>query len=132
VYLCRAQATRLRPGSVLLFYRSLSRGYVASQSVTSVGVVEAVTNASGLEELVRFTAKRSVYSEDQLEGFHATKERPVKVIDFLLIGHLDPFMTLKELNENGVFTGYPPQSICQLPWERFEPFRRRMAFGFEV
>jgi hypothetical protein len=95
-------------------------------------VVEAVTNASSLEELVRFTAKRSVYSEDQFEGFHATKKRPVKVIDFLLIGHLDPFMKLKELNDNGVFTGHPPRSICQLPSARFEPVRRRMSFGFEV
>jgi hypothetical protein len=74
VYLCRAPTTKLKPGSVLLFYRSLSPGYIASQSVTSVGVVEAVTNATSLEELVRFTAKRSVYREDQLEGFRAKAE----------------------------------------------------------
>jgi ribosomal protein S18 acetylase RimI-like enzyme len=132
VYLCRAPTTKLKPGSVLLFYRSLSPGYIASQSVTSVGVVEAVTNATSLEESVRFTAKRSVYSEDQLEGFHATPARPVKVIDFLLIGHLDPLMELTELKDNGVFNGRPPQSICQLPSQRFDPVRRRMTFGFEV
>jgi ribosomal protein S18 acetylase RimI-like enzyme/rRNA-processing protein FCF1 len=132
VYLCRAPTTKLKPGSVLLFYRSLSRGYIASQSVTSVGVVESVTNASSLEELVRLTAKRSVYSEDQLEGFQATKARPVKVIDFLLIGHLDPLMKLTELNDTGVFNGHPPQCICQLPSQRFDPVRRRMTFSFEV
>jgi len=132
VYLCRASTSRLRPGSILLFYRSRSQGYVASQSVTSVGVVEVVTEASSLDDLVRITAKRSVYSEEQLAEFGATRARPVKVIDFLLIGHIEPPMKLAELNNEGVFTGHPPQSICYLPPPRFEPVKRRMSFGFEV
>jgi hypothetical protein len=132
VYLCRALTTQLRPGSVLLFYRSQSRGYLASQCATSVGVVEVVSSAKSLEDLVRITAKRSVYSEAQLEAIDATDSRPVKVIDFLLAGHLEPLMTLHELKKEGVFTGHPPQSICQLPAQRFTPVRRRMNFGFEV
>jgi hypothetical protein len=122
----------LKPGSVLLFYRSRSQGYLASQSVTSVGVVETVTNADSVDDLVRITAKRSVYSEEQLEGFHASQARPVKVIDFLLIGHLDPPMTLIDLKREGVFTAHPPQSISHLPPPRFCPVRQRMSFGFEV
>jgi ribosomal protein S18 acetylase RimI-like enzyme len=132
VYLCRAPTSRLKPGSVLLFYRSRSQGYLASQSVTSVGVVETVTNADSVDDLVRITAKRSVYSEEQLEGFHASQARPVKVIDFLLIGHLDPPMTLIDLKREGVFTAHPPQSISHLPPPRFCPVRQRMSFGFEV
>jgi hypothetical protein len=132
VYLCRAPTTQLRAGSVLLFYRSRSPKYVASQSATSVGVVEAVSTARNLEDLVRLTAKRSVYSEVQLEEFGATDAKPVKVVDFLLVGHLDPLMKLDELDREGVFTGHPPQSICHLPPERFSPVRRRMNFGFEV
>ena len=132
VYLCQASTSRLQPGSILLFYRSRSQGYVASQSVTSVGVVEAVTEASSLDELVRITAKRSVYSEEQLAGFAATKAHPVKVIDFVLIGHIEPPIKLTELNDEGVFAGHPPQSICYLPPSRFDPVKRRMSFGFEV
>jgi hypothetical protein len=132
VYLCRASSKQLRPGSVLLFYRGQSRGYVASQCATSVGIVEAVSNAQSLEDLVRITAKRSVYSEAQLEAFDATEDRPVKVIDFLLAGHLEPLMTLDELRQEGVVRGHPPQSICQLSAQRFTPVRRRMHFGFEV
>jgi ribosomal protein S18 acetylase RimI-like enzyme len=132
VYLCRAPTSKLKPGSVLLFYRSRSEGYLASQSVTSVGVVETVTNASSLDDLVRITAKRSAYSEEQLAGFRANKDRPVKVIDFLLIGHLDPPIKLVDLNRHGVFTGHPPQSICHLPPARFTPICERMSFGFEV
>lgn len=132
VYLCRAPTSRLKPGSILLFYRSRSHGYLASQSVTSVGVVETVTTARGLEDLIRITAKRSVYSEDQLAAFRASNARPVKVIDFLLIGHLDPPMKLADLNREGVFTGHPPQSICYLPPPRFRAVRQRMSLGFAV
>jgi GNAT superfamily N-acetyltransferase len=131
VYLCRAPIRTLTPGSVLLFYRSKSPGYVESQSVTSVGVVEAVADAHNLADLVRLTAKRSVYSTTQLEGFGVSASNPVKVIDFLLVGHLDPSMQLADLKREGVSSG-PPQSICHLPPERFDPVRRRMAFGFEV
>jgi len=132
VYLCRAPTSRLKPGSILLFYRSRSQGYLASQSVTSVGVVETVNTASSVDDLVRITAKRSVYSEEQLAEFRARDAHPVKVIDFLLIGHLDPPMKLVDLNREGVFTGHPPQSICYLPAPRFRPVQARMSFGFEV
>ena len=117
---------------MLLFYRSKSKGYVVSQSVTSIGVVETVTNASSLDDLVRITAKRSVYSEEQLAEFNASEEQPVKVIDFLLIRHLEPPMKLVDLNGEGVFTGHPPHLICYLPPSRFRPVRERMSFGFEV
>ena len=132
VYLCRAPTKQLQPGSVLAFYRSLSPGYITSQSVTSIGVVEIVTSATSLEELVRLTGKRSVYSEEQLADFRATKKRPVKVIDFLLIGHIEPPMPLSDLKKTGVFNGAPPQSICILSPLRFKPVRSRMQFGFQV
>ena len=132
VYLCRALTKQLQPGSVLVFYRSFSRGYIASQSVTSIGVVETVTSATSLEELVRLTGKRSVYSEEQLAVFDATKKRPVKVIDFLLIGHIEPPMPLSDLTKSGVFNGAPPQSISILSPPRFKPVRSKMQFGFQV
>lgn len=132
VYLCRAQTTQLGPGSVLVFYRSRSPGHAMSQSVTSVGVVETVTYAYSLRDLVRLTAKRSVYREAQLDEFQAKTDHPIKVIDFLLIGHLDPVMTLDELIRKKVFKDHPPQSICQLPQERLDPIRKRMKFGFKV
>ena len=132
VYLCRSPNQQLRPGSVVLFYRSRSPGYIASQSITSVGVVEAVHKAFNLDDLVRLSAKRSVYSEAQLAKFNATEKKPVMVIDFLLVGHINPTMNLPDLIKSGVFNGKPPQSIIQLTPSRFGPVRNRMAFGFEV
>jgi len=132
VYLCRAPTQQLMAGSIIVFYRSRSVGYLASQSVTSVGVVESVTKARSLEELVRLTGKRSVYSEGQLDAFKATKKKPVKVIDFLLIGHIDPPILLTDLKAGGVFNRTPPQSICILPPARFQLVRNRMQFGFKI
>jgi predicted GNAT family N-acyltransferase len=132
VYLCRAMTQQLRAGSIVLFYRSSSPGYRASQSITSVGVVEDMNHAMSLDDLVRLTGKRSVYSEEKLAAFKATADRPVKVIDFLLVGHIEPAIKLKDLTHMGVFRGGPPQSISRLTEERFEPVRNRMAFGFAV
>jgi predicted GNAT family N-acyltransferase len=132
VYLCRAMTRQLRAGSIVLFYRSFSPGYLASQSITSVGVIEGMNHAMSLDDLVHLTGKRSVYSEAKLAAFEATAERPVKVIDFLLLGHIEPAIKLDDLTRLGVFNGAPPQSISQLTEERFEPVRDRMKFGFAV
>ncbi|MGE4048750.1 MAG: GNAT family N-acetyltransferase [Acetobacteraceae bacterium] len=132
VYLCRASSQQLQPGSVVLFYRGQSPGYLVSQSITSVGIVEAIHQAVSLNDLVRLTAKRSVYSESQLAAFRATAKKPVKVIDFLLVGHIEPAIKLAELLKLGVFNSTPPQSISQLPPPRFELVRNRMSFGFAV
>jgi ribosomal protein S18 acetylase RimI-like enzyme len=132
VYLCRAMTQQLRAGSIVLFYRSSSPGYLGSQSITSVGVVEDMNHAMSLDDLVRLTGKRSVYSEAKLEEFEATSDHPVKVIDFLLVGHIEPAIKLSDLMRLGVFRGGPPQSISRLREERFEPVRDRMKFGFAV
>jgi hypothetical protein len=105
---------------------------VVSHSITSVGVVEAMHQAVSLDDLVRLTAKRSVYSEAKLAAFEATAHRPVKVIDFLLVGHIEPAIKLEDLKRMGVFKGAPPQSISHLTEEQFGPVRDRMAFGFVV
>ena len=132
VYLCRSKIRSLSPGDVLLFYQSKSSGLVSSQSITSVGVVEHVTETHDFESLVRLTAKRSVFSRDELRQMIDDKDTPVRVIDFLLVGHLEQAVPLATLVEEGVFLKSPPQSICSLPPERFGPIRRRLELGFEV
>lgn len=132
VNLCRSKTAALSPGDVLLFYHSKGDGRLASQTLTSVGVVESVSETTEFEELLRLTAKRSVFSEAELRTRLAESASPMKVIDFLLIGHLEPSVPLASLLETGVFNGRPPQSICQLPEDRFAPIRQHMQFGFGV
>ncbi|MGO8835417.1 MAG: GNAT family N-acetyltransferase, partial [Roseiarcus sp.] len=122
----------LKPGDALLFYHSKTPGLAASQTITSIGVVERVSQTGDLEELVRLTAKRSVFSETELRGMIDASPTPVRVIDFLLVGHIDPAIPLAALAADGVFNGGPPQSICALSPERFAPIRRRLALGFAV
>jgi hypothetical protein len=85
VYLCRAKITRLRPGDLVFFYMSKDEAYAASQSITTVGVVEQVGNVTSAEELIKQTAKRSVFSAEDLTGMAPSLLSPVKMIDFLLV-----------------------------------------------
>lgn len=132
VYLCRSKITRLRPGDLIFFYMSKDEKYAFSQSITTVGVVEQVTSVSSTEELVRQTAKRSVFSADDLQGWGASPSAPVKMIDFLLIGHTAPPVPLRELVEEGIFSGRPPQSIAELNDEQYARLRAHLRLGFDI
>jgi GNAT superfamily N-acetyltransferase/predicted nucleic acid-binding protein len=132
VYLCRAKTTEIASGDILIFYQSKSPGFRASQSITTVGIVEDVSWTKDYDELVQLTAKRSVFSEIELKGMIDRSDDPVMVIDFLLIGHLDPPIPLPDLLSARVFSGKPPQSICLVTPDRFDFVRKRMNFGFEL
>jgi hypothetical protein len=108
VYLCRAKITRLRSGDLVIFYMSKDEAYVASQSVTTVGVVEQVANVTSAEELIKQTAKRSVFSAENLMGMAPSALSPVKMIDFLLVGHSQPSVPLSTLVSPVIFNGRPP------------------------
>ena len=58
--------TMIKPGDVLFFYLSKGESYAASQSITTIGIAEQVINVSTVDDLVRHTAKRSVFSADEL------------------------------------------------------------------
>jgi hypothetical protein len=132
VYLCRAKITRLRPGDMLLFYMSKDPEYAASQSITTVGIVEQVANVTSADELIRQTAKRSVFSADDLTGMEPSAVSPVKLIDFLLVGHSAPAVGLDYLISSGVFTNRPPQSIAELSEDRYATLMSSLQLGFDI
>jgi L-amino acid N-acyltransferase YncA len=131
VYLCRAKITRLRPGDVLFFYMSKDNRYEASQSITTIGIVEQVVDVVSGEDLIRLTAKRSVFSAEELGAMNASESSPVKMIDFLLVGHSIPPVTLNTLVTEHIFSGRPPQSITELPGERYRKLKPHIRLGFE-
>ncbi len=132
VYLCRAKARIEQAGTVLFFYKSKSEGQ-PSQAITTVGVFEDMALAHNLAELRRLAGGRSVYSDRQLQSFFSTQpDTPVKVINFLLIGHIHPSIDLDELLAAGVVRGHPWQSIANLTRERLEPLLSRANLGFAV
>lgn len=130
VYLCRAQASRLKPGDLLFFYQSKTEDFIASQSITSVGVLESMNSTDNIDELIRLTAKRSVYSEEELKWIVDESRSPVKVLDFLLVGHFEPPIPLNDLVAAGIFSRRPPQSICELDQNKLALLKARLDLGF--
>lgn len=132
VYLCRAQARSLKPGDLLLFYLSKDKRLEWSQSLTTVGIVERLQESETVEDLIRMTAKRSVFSASELAGRQNESEKPIKVIDFLLAGHSTPPVRLETLRNQGIFNGSPPQSIARLDETRYLRLRPLLNLGFEL
>ena len=95
------------------------------------GVVEQVTNVCSTEELVRQTAKRSVFSVESLHEMAASPSSPVKMIDFLLVGHAEVPVPLGVLVDEGIFSGRPPQSITELSEEKYAKLRSHLQLGFD-
>jgi GNAT superfamily N-acetyltransferase len=132
VYLCRAKITRLRPGDVLFFYMSKDDHYAASQTITTIGIVEQVSNVITVDELIRRTAKRSVFTADALNGMNPSIESPVKMIDFRLVGHIEPAVRLDIAISEGVFVNRPPQSISELTEDRYARLRPYLQLGYPL
>jgi len=105
--------------------------YAATQSITTLGIVEQTNLVRTIEELVHLTAKRSVFSSAELEQWIESAETPFLVIDFLLIGHADPHISLADLISAGVFKRRPPQSILELSEDRYSPLQQRLNLGFD-
>ena len=131
VYLCRAQALITQPGALLFFYKGLSQR-PPSQAITTVGIFEDMTLAHSTEALRQLAGGRSVYSERQLLAWKATENRPVKVINFLLMGHIEPPITLPELRGEGIFDGHPPQSIFQFKSKGLAALLNRLNLDFQL
>lgn len=132
VYLCRAQANNLRAGDVLLFYLSKDDRLEWSQSLTTVGIVERCQESRDADDLIRLTAKRSVFSAAELKSRQQAAPRPIKVIDFLLVGHSTPPVRLHTLVRERIFNRRPPQSIAHIDETRYERLRPLLRLGFDL
>lgn len=131
VYLCRAPSKLADPGSILFFYKSKS-SEPPSQAMTAVAILEEVAIANSTKELMQLTGGRSVYSEAELQAWEAEK-KPVKVINYLLAGYIDPPIELQELQDKKVIGGKnPPQSIYELRGSKLQSLLQRINLGFKV
>jgi hypothetical protein len=94
--------------------------------------LEDVQKAMSTRELMALTGGRSVFSKKELDEFQASSSKPVKVLNFLLVGHLKVPVHLEQLRREEVFVTSPPQSVCQR--ERISGLKlvRRLGDGFEV
>lgn len=131
VYVCHSRNTKLKGGDVLFFYQSKDVAAHHSQRLTTVGIVEQVRRARDTRELIRLTAGRSVFSEHDLETLSSRASNGVMVIDFLLVGHLEPPLGLGQLIAEGVLSA-PPQTITQIASIALSALLPSMNFGFAL
>lgn len=109
-YLCHAAANKIRPGDVLLFYRTEDE-----QAVTSLGVVDQFAVLDDAAKIAALVSRRTVYSIKEIEDMAS---RPTKVILFRLVKHLVKPVSYQQLQHDGVVTG-PIQSITNISDDNF-------------
>lgn len=109
-YLCHAASKRIRPGDVLLFYRSEDE-----QAVTSLGVVDQFAVLSDAASIAAMVSRRTVYSIKEIEDMVT---RPTKVILFRLVKHFPSPPALKRLLDDEVVAGNI-QSITKISDDAF-------------
>jgi len=81
---------------------------------------------------MQLTGGRSVYSEQQLEDLEATSDRPVKVINYLLVSYIEPAISIDELRTMGVINRHPQQAIYNLAHDRISRLITRTNLAFKV
>ena len=110
-YLCHAQITTIRPGDVVLFYRSGDQ-----RSITSIGVVEEYQMLRDASEIAGLVSRRTVYSMAEIAEL---SQKPTKVMLFRLVRHLSNPVSHEWLQSQGVVRGNI-QSIRSIGHQQFE------------
>lgn len=110
-YLSHAQTKQMKPGDILLFYRSRDE-----RAVTSLGVVEEYDTTKDAGIIAGRVKRRTVYSMEEIEEMAS---KPTRVMLFRLVKHLIHPRSQHWLEENGIIKG-APQSITKLSHEAFE------------
>lgn len=109
-YLCHASTKRLRPGDVLLFYRSEDE-----KEVTTIGIVEYAEHLRNKEEILSKVLKRTVYSIADIEEM---SKRSTLTILFRLATHVKKSVPREFLTRNGIEGNI--QSIRQIQDTSFQ------------
>lgn len=104
-YLCHSKTTKVRPGDLIVFYRSHDH-----MEATSLGVVEQLEMTNDPETIIELVKRRTVYSLAEIE---AMALKPTKVILFRIVKHFPRPARLSDLLGQGVLNAQP-QSITEV------------------
>jgi GNAT superfamily N-acetyltransferase len=109
-YLCKAPTNQVKPGDVVIFYRT-----VDEMAATSIGVVECYEVHNDAAKIMQVVRRRTVYSQKDIELMARTA---TKVMLFRLIGHFPEPVAFSSLISEGIVSG-PPQSITKISDDSF-------------
>lgn len=115
-YLSHSRIKKMRPGDLILFYRSKDL-----HAITSIGVIEMVySGLNDSDQILRIVGKRTVFSREEID---ALVKDPVSVILFRHHFHLNRSINLEELTRSGILLGWP-RSIREIPNESYIELKR--------
>ena len=117
IYICHAMINSIEDGDILLFFHLKDENSLHSQSLITVGVADGFDVTCRPDEILKLSAKRSVFSPAELISLTDDGKRDVKVINFLLAGHISPAIFYDRLQEIGIKGPY--QSIRSISYEHF-------------
>ena len=81
-YICHSNTTRIRPGDLLLFYRTVDK-----KSIECVGVVEQIYRGRDINKVLSMVSKRTVYSEEKIRDW---LQREILIILFRFLRNFRP------------------------------------------
>lgn len=120
VYVSRSIERGLRPGDMIVFYRTASGGSAYHTSVaTTLGVVqEVIDNIKSEEDFIRLCRKRSVYTDAELsKHWNYSKSRPF-VVNFLFVYSFPKRPNRKAMMDAGIM-GDAPRGFVELSDDQF-------------
>lgn len=126
-YLSRAPLQKVKPGDLLLFYRT-----TPTQAITCLGVVENDFHDIGdADEITRIVGKRTVYSPKDIEEF--VDQSPALILLFIFSTWLPNPVKLDKLKELGVLSG-APQRIHEISHEAYLKLKKESGIdeGFTI
>jgi len=107
-YICHAKTTQIKPGDLLLFYRTHDR-----KSIECIGVAEQIYRGRELDKVLPLVSKRTVYSKSDIENW---LQRETLVILFRFVRHFTPVKD-NLLKQAGI--KWPIQSIRKIEHEQY-------------
>jgi len=114
-YLCKAPSKQVRPGDVVLFYRTGDE-----KSVTTIGIVERYEVHDDATNIMQIVSRRTVYSQKEIEAMTKT---PTKVMLFRLVGHFSTPIPFSSLTHESIVSG-AIQSITKISDDSFSRLLR--------
>lgn len=115
-YLCKAQTNQVKPGDIVLFYRTGDE-----KAVTTLGIVERYEVHDNATNIMQIVSRRTVYSQRDIE---VMAKSPTKVMLFRLASHFHSPITYSALTQEGIVSG-PIQSITKISDDSFSKILRR-------
>jgi hypothetical protein len=111
VYISRSVERALRPGDIVVFYRTKPGTAPAHYTsvATTIGVVQdVILNIRNKEDFIQVCRKRSVFTDDELARHwdHSPSNRPF-VVNFLYVYTLPKRPNLAQLKATGIISDHP-------------------------